>query len=504
MKTMPWQDIFTLAQWNSCLKNYKSGKTQSKAKTRGDRFKRFFTRKYQLPRTIRNLDMQIRHYHKTKKRSIDNLQRRAGALRTIAGLARCFLAEHDIANKNVLKQSMDETAYKAYKKKTLDYSVSKVARRAERKAEYIEKLMQHLANADKGFASGKQDLLEYIKSKSYEPEDENLIRMGPDVVLEKIDPWHRTYEATFNIEKMTVKAPVGSSIFAAAFKQWIYDTEHADLPFFVWLEGHYVCTNTPDQRLMNSYGDIAYDEPQGHVGYYRFDQELESGMPFITLQNGLLWEYRFDADGNFESVDLYNTKYKQSSHPEPRGGKGLTQAHAYAWSKEGFIFAGPHIGRMFHHSSFVSGKKVRCAGMICVTNGKVTRLDNDSGHYKPATRHLRNFAQYLHTNNAFAQDARIEDKSVKPNIRVSATEFLAGDRVVGIRRKLEALKAKRTTLHKLVQDRFEEMKADIGPAPEHLLWTRAYKAVCLNFAELDQTWIRRANAPAIPRSRAKG
>jgi hypothetical protein len=499
---MPWQDL-PISDWIKALEQYKRGKMKSKAKTFGQRVGYIFKCKYPLPRTIRTLDMQIRHYHKTERRSVENLQRRAGALRIIAGLGRSFLAEHDIPDKNVLKQSMEEKKYKAYKKQTLDYAVSKVVRRAERKAEYIEKLKQHIDNADKGF-TGKGCLLQYIRKTSFEPVDNNLVRMGPEVVLEKIDPWHRDYESSFNMETMIIAAPRGSSIFAAAFKQWTYDSEHPDLPFFVWLEGHYICTNDANpqlleyKRLTDQDGNIDYDMPESRVIYNRYDRD-PSDTPLISLQNGMLRKYHINSDGNMEDDGLYNTQY--SDHPEARGGKGLGVAHAYVWSKDGLIFAGTHIGHMFHHSSFVSGKKVRCAGMIRVTNGKVTKVDNDSGHYKPETRHLKNFVQFLSINNAFTEDARVEDKSVKPDFRANVKDFLAGDRTMVIRRDLEAIKTKKTTLRELVEKRFQEMKEEIGPAPEHALWTRAYKAVCLEFGTIEPSWNRKANAPPIPRSK---
>ena len=84
---------------------------------------------------------------------------------------------------------------------------------------------------------------------------------------------------------------------------------------------------------------------------------------------------------------------------------------------------------------------------------------------------------------------------------MSLNEFLAG-RTLQIRRDWERLKSKRTTLHDLVEVRFKAMRAEIGPAPEHLLWTRAYKAVCLDFATINQSWERKANAPPIPRTKA--
>ncbi|MEM6603724.1 MAG: hypothetical protein AAF621_06705 [Pseudomonadota bacterium] len=43
------------------------------------------------------------------------------------------------------------------------------------------------------------------------------------------------------------------------------------------------------------------------------------------------------------------------------------------------------------HSSPVCGQPVKMAGMMKVKHGKITFIDNDSGHYKPTLDHLRNF-----------------------------------------------------------------------------------------------------------------
>ena len=43
---------------------------------------------------------------------------------------------------------------------------------------------------------------------------------------------------------------------------------------------------------------------------------------------------------------------------------------------------------VLNHSSFLSGKDVICAGSVRATNGRITRIDNLSGHYKPKRAQL--------------------------------------------------------------------------------------------------------------------
>ena len=543
MKTKPWKDIFSKQEWKGKIDKYKKGQIKSKGMTTGHKIGYFFTRRYSLPKSVKRLDQMLKHYHDIDKRSIGNLQRRAGELRTISRLALNFLTSHKLTptfkdgikkgirqkinDPKMLEQLWEKThltqleedqveakkttreqlrqkkfndlkdekyrdAYSAYKDISFDLFVSKLCRRAERKAQYIEKLQKHLANADRGFTGGKDNLISYIKSKTYAPNDDNLVRMKHEVIMERIDPWHRDYEISFDLEKREYgfKAQRGDSVYGAALYQWLNDNKHANTPFFVWLEGHYVCTGVPDPRIPEG----AYTESDGHVNYFRADKELSDKTRLVSTLNGSLWAYRIGQDGEVD-LNLFDTQHL-------KGNIKTAQKEAYVWSRDGFIFTGEHIGGQFHHSSLVSGKKVRCAGMINVLGGKVKSVNNDSGHYKPGTRHFRNFCQFLNQHNVVMEGARVEDKSTKPDTRVSFEEFLAGDRTVRIRRDLQALKAKQTTLRELVEKRFQIMKEDIGPAPEHSLWIRAYKEVCLEFGELDQSWIRKANAPPIPRSKS--
>jgi hypothetical protein len=80
-----------------------------------------------------------------------------------------------------------------------------------------------------------------------------------------------------------------------------------------------------------------------------------------------------------------------------KGGPGTA---AYVWTEEREIFIGEHSESSFHHSTFVSGRAVRCAGMIKVKGGMVTFLSNNSGHYKPGYANLKSFAEYLWSNRA--------------------------------------------------------------------------------------------------------
>jgi len=56
--------------------------------------------------------------------------------------------------------------------------------------------------------------------------------------------------------------------------------------------------------------------------------------------------------------------------------------------------------------------------MIGVKDGKVTWIDNDSGHYLPGTHHLRKLVQYLYRYQVFTPDATVYDMAEKQSISV--------------------------------------------------------------------------------------
>jgi hypothetical protein len=151
--------------------------------------------------------------------------------------------------------------------------------------------------------------------------------------------------------------------------------------------------------------------------------------------------------------------------------------------------------------------------MIEAMGGKIIKVSNDSGHYKPQTRHLKAFVQFLSMQNAFGPDAKVVDKS-KDAKGVTPQAFLqaGGDqdavrseveRIMQVRKDWEKMNSKRTTLRELVEIRYQELRQKVGTQwPEYSLWKRAYKQICLEFATIDPVWKRRASAPPIPRSRA--
>lgn len=70
----------------------------------------------------------------------------------------------------------------------------------------------------------------------------------------------------------------------------------------------------------------------------------------------------------------------------------------YVFSKDNVLYvSNPQhpVGPEFHHSSFLKGEPIICAGTIKVNSGKILDISISSGHYLPAKKNLLLFLKYL-------------------------------------------------------------------------------------------------------------
>lgn len=67
----------------------------------------------------------------------------------------------------------------------------------------------------------------------------------------------------------------------------------------------------------------------------------------------------------------------------------------------------PAKGR-FYHSSFLAGAPVLMAGEIHIKDGKLLRISNKSGHYKPSEKSLSSFLEYLKIKRVNFSNVKVE------------------------------------------------------------------------------------------------
>jgi len=90
--------------------------------------------------------------------------------------------------------------------------------------------------------------------------------------------------------------------------------------------------------------------------------------------------------------------------------KGEKDCVAYVITLDGKLVTHQHInvneGELAcRHSTLAGGKPVLCSGLMKVKEGKITYIDNNSGHYKPTSANLYNAVKKL--EGLFSDDAKI-------------------------------------------------------------------------------------------------
>jgi hypothetical protein len=429
MKNMPWQDIYSIRKWETIIGYFKKGKMT----TSGPSAKKslgFFKINVKLPPMIARLDHEVRQYHKLPKQNIPALKARAGALRSIASAGALYMIKHSIPSKPETDRNIANNKKKW--EANMDYAIAKLVRRARRKAGYIEKLNSLYIDGHPGF-KGVSDLLKHIVATSKVPEDIDLVGMNRGIIMERIDPWHRDFEMKF-ADGNNVPMATQEKVFAMAFTQWIEFGRKSNLPFFIWAEGHYMCTealddDTYDMTQGQTGNYSALISSRGQVAYKQSDKELSADINMLWAESSQLFTYHFVVGRGF----IYQV-YDTTSTPlitdgvvvdKNHGRPGTVQhqagpKNAYVWGKDKALYAAGHRTGKLHHSSFLAGDAVRCAGMIGVANGKVTWIDNDSGHYQPGTRHLHNLVSYLDRYQVFTPNAVVYDMAANKSTSVKA------------------------------------------------------------------------------------
>ncbi|MBI1356615.1 MAG: hypothetical protein GC160_19930 [Acidobacteria bacterium] len=90
-----------------------------------------------------------------------------------------------------------------------------------------------------------------------------------------------------------------------------------------------------------------------------------------------------------------------------------------------FIYVADGLAGRVHHSSFMSGKPVLCAGEIRLEAGKIRYISNESGHYRPTTANLMNCVTVLvRKYNVDLSRIKLGDQEAKHEWD-SAADFMA-------------------------------------------------------------------------------
>jgi hypothetical protein len=249
-------------------------------------------------------------------------------------------------------------------------------------------------------------LLEYIlKDRTHDA----LCNIQAGYALEKLDPYHRCIQFTVHGDET---GRLCGTMMGQAFAQWAgLDVDARDqslrtaapsnIPFFVWLEDHPICTALKSEDI--SFSDMNDGLTVKDVTPVGYGKSAWGSIFVVTPTLGKLMSLSLERwnDGRGETMAFHTHTPEYARAKEPN-------CAAYVWTKDQVIFAGNHTAGKLHHSTFVSGAKVLCAGMIGVEMGKVVSVDNNSGHYWPDSRkHLLPFVNWLRLQGVFAPNATV-------------------------------------------------------------------------------------------------
>jgi len=148
-----------------------------------------------------------------------------------------------------------------------------------------------------------------------------------------------------------------------------------------------------------------------HIGYAGglaiFDEWINfTESPYFTGKNFETWvnqKMAPDKDtSDYRIIDSYGAE-ERATYEVSMEGKKLTRTNdealvgdnIYVLSPAGVLYAKPKEGPV-HHSSFLEGMPVICAGHLFTDGGgNLTAINNSSGHYAPSMKQLKNALRIL-------------------------------------------------------------------------------------------------------------
>ncbi len=155
--------------------------------------------------------------------------------------------------------------------------------------------------------------------------------------------------------------------------------------------------STPDGRVVSAplpRGAIFQDCAAliAEVAGEEFGTQFGTAVSYLNAEERKAFKLTVGADGRLYGADgkPFDTKTGGSVFT---GGEGKA---IFVMDHDGNLYASTRwpVGK-FHHSSFMAGQPVACAGEIEVRDGTLVEIDRDSGHYKPSEQQLTNVTNHL-------------------------------------------------------------------------------------------------------------
>ena len=190
--------------------------------------------------------------------------------------------------------------------------------------------------------------LRYLFAPHQTPDGRWTKGVTPNQFKEYLDPLHRNFEPAFEVMEAW-KCSENSS-------------------FYEWLEGRSL--------------DLS------EIQYCTTDHRRDYAVSFRA---GIL----YDNNGEVLDTGSYQTTFS---------GRGMA---SFVLGVNDTLYVGDHILGRFHHSSFLAGGRVFCAGEIRVQRGKSIEVTNKSGHYHTSSKHMLNMLKYFKKNGVDLENVTV-------------------------------------------------------------------------------------------------
>lgn len=122
-----------------------------------------------------------------------------------------------------------------------------------------------------------------------------------------------------------------------------------------------------------------------------------------------------------EQLQGLNGSYEQQQETARK--VGIAGRYIFVMNAKGEFFAGKSITGVVHHSSFLAGGAVACAGEVAISGGVMTAISNTSGHYRPGPVYLWQAVKQLQMLGVPLSSLRVDVMGVSKNFK-NAEEFL--------------------------------------------------------------------------------
>ncbi len=147
---------------------------------------------------------------------------------------------------------------------------------------------------------------------------------------------------------------------------------------------------------------------KGEFNYLNAAQRMQYLL--LVKNNGLIFRYQDNAV--FDTGTTWGNAARSA---------------AYAMDTDERIFSigdASGVGVNWNHSSMLSGHAVICAGEISVSQGRLIKIDNNSGHYKPDSQNLADCVRALGDAGVDLQSFAVRDKA-RNQVYNTAAQFVA-------------------------------------------------------------------------------